>query len=85
MMLGALPKAAPNDALQTSKLYSDIQRELGETLLQTHDFDAAVGAFKKSIAAFPHSSRQNWLFRDLQGRLARARALQARRADPIRQ
>ncbi len=85
MMLAGLRKAAPNDALQTSKLYGDIQRELGDTLLLTHDFDGAAGAFKKSIATFPHSSRQNWLFRDLQQRLARARALQAGRAAATRQ
>jgi tetratricopeptide (TPR) repeat protein len=85
MMLGALRKAAPNDALQTSKLYSDIQRELGDTLLLTHDFDGAVGAFQKSIAAFPDSGRPNWLFRDLQRRLAGARELQTRRSDTVRQ
>jgi len=72
MMLGRLRKAAPNDALQTSKLYSDIQRELGDTLLRTHDFDAAAGAFEESIAAFPDSAKPSWLFRDLEGRLARA-------------
>ena len=80
MMRGGLRKAAPNDALQTSKLYSDIQRELGDTLLLMHDFDGAAGAFEKSIAAFPDSSKPNWLFRDLQRRLARAHALQAGRA-----
>jgi eukaryotic-like serine/threonine-protein kinase len=85
MMLGALRKAAPNDALQTSKLYSDIQRELGDTLLRTHDFDSAVRAFEKSVAAYPASNKPNWLFRDLQGRLARARALQANHAGTIRQ
>jgi hypothetical protein len=84
MMLSALRKA-PNDALQTSKLYSDIQRELGDTLLLTHDFDGAVGAFQKSIAAFPDSGRPNWFFRDLQRRLAGARAVQTRRSETVRQ
>lgn len=80
MMRAGPRKAAPNDALQTSKLYSDIQREIGDTLLLMHDFDGAVGAFEKSVATYPQSSKPNWLFRDLEQRLARARALQAGRA-----
>jgi eukaryotic-like serine/threonine-protein kinase len=85
MMRAGLHKAAPNDALQTSKLYSDIQRELGDTFLQTHDFDAAVGAFQRSVTSYPDSSRPNWLFRDLQRRLALARQLEAARSGGIRQ
>ncbi len=84
MMLGGLRKAAPNDALQTSKLYRDIQRELGDTLLLTHQVDAAVGAYEKSVAAFPNSSKPNWLFTDVQLRLARARALQRDHPTAIR-
>jgi serine/threonine protein kinase/tetratricopeptide (TPR) repeat protein len=73
-----LTRTAPNDALQTSKLYSDIQRELGVALLQTHKVGGAVVAFEASISAFHANSHQpDWKLRELQQQLAQARALQA--------
>jgi serine/threonine protein kinase len=77
-MLRGLRQTAPNDALQTSKLDSDIQREIGVALLQTHNAGAAIEAFEKSILAFrayPH--QPDWKLRELEQQLARARAFQA--------
>jgi eukaryotic-like serine/threonine-protein kinase len=75
-MTRSLRRMAPNDALQTSKLYCDIERELGNALVQTHNIDAAIEAFEQSLSAYPaHLSKR--LLADLQQRLASARALQA--------
>jgi eukaryotic-like serine/threonine-protein kinase len=75
--IAGLQQSAPKDTLQTSKLASDVERELGSALLQTSDMDGAVEAFEKSIAMFPEHSEPSSKLSDLRQRLAGARALQA--------
>ena len=73
------PRQIPaNDPLETVKLYVDIQRELANALLETHDSGGAVAVLEKAVsAAQGRTPTADWLLADLRRQLAKARAQRA--------
>lgn len=79
--LRPLRKVSGGSSLETTKLYVDIQRELANALLATHNARAAVEALEKAESTGrEHGTVGRLVLEDVERQLAKARALPPRAA-----